>query len=165
MVMAHDAMRTQYLTLALADDLYAVGLGAVKDIRGATTPKPLEDVPAYVTGSLEHPLGHLPVLDLRCRLGLPPADAATPAVQIVLQHGDLYFALQVDAVAEVVDLGLPDQPADIGSQDARAGLAWLRGAAPVGERMALVLDLGQLLAPADRAAVAAALAPSTAPAA
>lgn len=165
MTTAHDALRTQYLTLALADDLYAVGLGAVKDIRGATTPTPLEDVPAYVTGSLEHPLGQLPVLDLRRRLGLPPADAAAPAVQVVLQRGDLCFALQADAVAEVVDLGLPDQSIDIDGQDARAGLAWLRGAAPVGERMALMLDLGQLLAPADREAVATAIASSTAPAA
>jgi purine-binding chemotaxis protein CheW len=158
MVMVDETMRTQYLTLVLADGLYAVSLGAVKDIRGATVPMPLEEVPAYVTGYLEHPLGHLPVLDLRHRLDLPAATAATPAVHVVLQHGELCFVLQADAVAEVVDLGIPYKPAGADEEGARGGLAWLRGAAPVGERMALMLDLGQLLPPADRAAVAAAIA-------
>lgn len=155
---AHDTMRTQYLTLLLAGDLYAVGLGAVKDIRGAISPGPLEDVPAYVAGSLEHPIGILPVLDLRRRLDLPSADTEAPAVHVVLQHGELCFVLQAEAVAEVVDLGIPDKSAGADEEGARGGLAWLRGAAPVGERMALMLDLGQLLPPADRAAVAAAIA-------
>lgn len=163
MVMVDETMRAQYLTLVLADGLYAVSLGAVKDIRGATVPMPLEEVPAYVTGYLEHPLGHLPVLDLRHRLDLPAATAATPAVHVVLQHGELCFALRADAVADVVEFGLPAPPAGGVAADARAGLAWLRGAAPVGERMALVLDLGQLLAPADREAVAAALASTATP--
>ena len=41
--------------------------------------------------------------------------------------------------------------------DARADLAWLKGAAAVGDRMVLMLDLDQLIAPADRASVDASM--------
>lgn len=153
-----DAMRTRYLTLILGDDLYAVPLGAVKDIRGSCSSVALEGVPDYVVGRLDQPGVAAPVVDLRCRLGVAPTGHGDPAVHVMLERSGRRLVLRADAVADVVDLGIADEPGTLDGPDARADLAWLRGAAAAGERMVLMLDVDQLVAPADRAAVDAAIA-------
>ncbi|MEW5836649.1 MAG: chemotaxis protein CheW [Pseudomonadota bacterium] len=153
-----DALHTRYLTLILGDDLYAVPLGAVKDIRGSCASVALEGVPPYVAGRLDQPGVAAPVVDLRRRLGMAPDERGGPAVHVVLQRGNRKLVLRADAVADVVDLGIPDEQEATDGPDARADLAWLRGVAAAGERMVLMLDVDQLIAPADRPAVDAAIA-------
>ena len=155
---APDAPDTRYLTVILGDDLYAVPLGAVKEIRGSFPIAPLAGVPPYVIGRLDVPGAAAPVLDLRRRLGIGAPASAAPAVHIVIERAGRSLVLRADAVADVVDLGIPDEPAVIDGPDPRAHLAWLRGVAAAGDRMVLMLDLDQLLAPAERAAVDAAIA-------
>lgn len=153
------SLRTHYLTVLLGDDLYAITLGAVKDIRGSGTVQPLREVPDYVAGRLAHALGPMPLVDLRRRIGLPAQAGAGPTVTVVLERSGQRLAVLADAVAEVVDLGIADEPAACASEpDARADLAWLKGAAAAGERMVLMLDPDQLIAPADHAVVQAAMA-------
>jgi purine-binding chemotaxis protein CheW len=156
---ATASLQSHYLTFLLGDDLYAIALGAVKDIRASAAAQPLHEAPAYVAGRLGHALGPMPLVDLRQRIGLPAQAGAGPAVTIVLERSGQHFAVLADSVAEVVDLGIADEPATmIAGPDARAELAWLKGAAAAGERMVLVLDPDQLIAPDDRAAVQAAMA-------
>ncbi len=151
------SLHTHYLTLRLGDDLYAITLGAVKDIRASGSVQPLREVPAYVTGQLAHALGAMPVVDLRRRIGLPPAVDAAPTVTVVLERAGRRVAIVADAVAEVADLGIADEPAAGSGPDARADLAWLKGAAAADDRMVLILDPDQLIAPADCAAVQASM--------
>ena len=154
---ASASLQSHYLTFLLGEDLYAITLGAVKDIRASGAVQPLSEVPGYVLGRLDHALGQMPLVDLRRRIGLP-ALAGGPSVTVVLERAGQRLAVLTDAVAEVVDLGLPDEPAAASDEpDARAELAWLKGAAASGERMVLVLDPDQLILPADRNAVHAAL--------
>lgn len=153
------SLHTHYLTLLLGEDLYAIPLGAVKDIRGSGSLQPLRNVPAYVKGRLSHALGPVPLVDLRGRIGLPAYAGAAATVTVVLERADQRLAVLADAVAEVADLGIPDEPIATSSEpDARADLAWLKGVAAAGDRMVLMLDPDQLIAPADRAAVQAAMA-------
>lgn len=156
---ATASLQSHYLTFLLGDDLYAITLGAVKDIRASGTVQPLREAPCYVLGRLDHALGQVPLVDLRRRIGLPARAAGGTPVTVVLERAGQQLAVLTDAVADVVDLGMADEPAAPGDQpDARADLAWLKGAAAAGERMVLVLDPDQLIPPADRAAVHAAMA-------
>jgi len=156
---ASASLPSHYLTFLLGDDLYAIALGAVKDIRASGAVQPLREVPGYVVGRLEHALGSMPLVDLRQRIGLTAQADGGPLVTVVLERAGQRLAVLTDAVAEVVDLGMPDEPAAASDEpDARAELAWLKGAAAAGERMVLVLDADQLIPPADRAAVRAAMA-------
>lgn len=150
---------THYLTVLLGEDLYAIPLGAVKDIRGGDSLQPLRGVPGYVKGRLAHALGPVPLVDLRRRIGLPAHAGTAAAVTVVLERSGQRLAVLADAVGEVVDLGIPDEPtAACTEPDPRADLAWLKGAAAAGDRMVLMLDPDQLIAPADRAAVQVAMA-------
>lgn len=152
------SLPTHYLTLLLGDDLYALPLGAVKDIRGSTGASALHGVPEYVIGWLAHTLGRLPLVDLRRRIGLPPRAGNGPTVTVVLERAGRQLAVVADAVAEVVDLGIADEITVVAAPDARAELAWLKGAAAAGDRMVLMLDADQLIAPADLSSVQAAMA-------
>ncbi|HET6431093.1 chemotaxis protein CheW [Dyella sp.] len=160
MTVTAESTHTQYLTLLLGDDLYALPLGAVKDIRASGGAQPLHGVPAYVKGRLAHPLGSLPLVDLRARIGHPAATGEVGGVTVVIERAGALLAVHADAVAEVVDLGIADEPptGTPDQPDVRADLAWLKGAAAAGEKMVLMLDADQLIAGADRAAVHAALA-------
>lgn len=156
---ATASLQSHYLTFLLGDDLYAIALGAVKDIRASAAVQPLHGAPAYVAGRLGHALGPMPLVDLRQRIGLPAHTGAGPAVTIVLERCGLHFAVLADSVADVVDLGIADEPVTtIVGPDARAELAWLKGAVAAGDRMVLVLDPDQLIAASDRAVLQAALA-------
>lgn len=158
MTEALAALDSHYLTVTLGDDLYGIALGAVKDMRGTPSAEPLADVPAYVTGRAQTSEGPVPLVDLRRRLGLPARQGAGASVTVLLHRQGRRLGVIADAVAEVVDLGIPDEPAAAPAEaDARAELAWLKGAAATGDRMVLMLDLDQLIAPADRASVDASM--------
>lgn len=156
------ALQSQYLTFNLGDDLYAVPIGTVLEIRAATAPESLEDAPPYVAGGFRHAGTLLPLVDLRRRLGLPPAASAGLAVNVVVQARQRRMGVLADAVADVVDLGVAaDALVSSHPEGARAGLAYLKGAAILGERTVLILDLDQMVSPADAAALDAALAESS----
>lgn len=157
------ALQSQYLTFTLGDDLYAVPIGTVLEIRGSAAPESLADAPAYVTGGFRHGGVLLPQVDLRRRLGLPPAETTGPAVNVVVQARQRRMGVLADAVADVVDLGVAaDALVSPHPEGTRAGLAYLKGAAILGERTVLILDLDQLVSLTDAAALDDALAESSA---
>ena len=157
------SLQSHYLTFHLGDDLYAVPIGAVQELRGPAPTEPLQDVADYIPGGLRHAGVLVPLLDLRCRLGLAASTAAGPAVTVVVHASDRQLGIVVDAVADVVDLGVPAEAlVSAHPGEARAGLAYLKGAVALDERMVLVLDLDQLVNPAHVAALDAALAATTA---
>jgi purine-binding chemotaxis protein CheW len=155
------ALQSQYLTFNLGDDLYAVPIGTVLEIRASTAPESLEDAPVYVAGGFRHGGTRLPLVDLRRRLGLPSAATSALAVNVVVQARSRRMGILADAVADVVDLGVAaDALVSTHPEGTRAGLAYLKGAAILGEQTVLILDLYQLVSSADAAALDAALAGS-----
>lgn len=106
----------------------------------------LPEVPAYVMGVSNLRGTIIPVVDLRLLFGLPqrPLDAATRTIVVVV--GGRIIGCTVDAVSQVIRLPADHvRPAD--EAVVTEGPRYVAGFARVGEHLAIILDVDQLLDP------------------
>ncbi|MCB8836452.1 chemotaxis protein CheW [Aurantimonas sp. VKM B-3413] len=140
------ADQTQYVTLGVADSLFAVPVAQVQEI---LEPQPLAKMPrapADFLGVIDVRGQSVPVTDLRLRLAMPPAedtlDTRIIVLEVAIDGTQRKVALRADRVFEVASLDGPLEP------PARMGTRWQAdGVAGVGRRndaFVTVFDLDRL---------------------
>ncbi|NBT12956.1 MAG: chemotaxis protein CheW [Planctomycetia bacterium] len=136
----------QFVGFDLDGQQYLLRIERIQEI---ITPGPLTrlpEVPAYVLGVSNLRGAIIPVVDLRRLFGLAPRDVDADTRTIVAVVGDRTVGCMVDAVSHVIRL-----PADRVSSATEAmpesGPRFVAGFARVGEGLAIVLDVDELLAP------------------
>ncbi|WP_439816761.1 chemotaxis protein CheW [Zavarzinia sp. CC-PAN008] len=148
---------TQYVTLGVDTDVFAIPVAQVQEILDLRPMSRLPHAPSYVRGLIDVRGTSVPVIDLRARLGLAPAEATAATRILVLQvpAGErvLVLGLIADSVFEVtaLDDGRLEPPPEIGSRwrpEIMVGLG-RRGAAFV-----VVLDVARLMAADGSASLA-----------
>jgi purine-binding chemotaxis protein CheW len=109
---------SSYVTLALGEEVLAVEVGIVREILDNIPITRLPIAPPFLSGVIDVRGATVPVIDLRVKLGLPPAPATqdTRILIVNLPHEgrDLVIGLHVERVFEVAEFetealqGLPD---------------------------------------------------------
>jgi purine-binding chemotaxis protein CheW len=152
------AERAQYVTLGVADDLFAAPVEKVQEILDMRPIARLPQTPETLLGMIDVRGQGIPVVDLRLTLGLPAAPDTENTRIIVLalagQEGDQRLGLRADRVFEVTildDDALDPPPAVSGNWSGHciAGIGRRNG------RFVTVLDLERLLGSFDAASQAA----------
>jgi purine-binding chemotaxis protein CheW len=138
------ATRTQHLTFSLAGEEYGVDILAVREIRGWSKVTTLPCTPVYLLGVLNLRGAVVPIVDLRCRFGMPRKEGYDNSVTIVVDVAGHLSGIVVDAVSDVRDIDRNDiRPASgIGCGiDTRH----LKGLATFEDRVVWLLDVDTLL--------------------
>ena len=169
---ARDAARGgKYLTFFLGDEEYGVAILKVQEIIGLQAITRVPRTPAFVRGVINLRGKVIPVVDLRERFGMPPADAGVTrdaqqvaraealrcivVVEIALGDGAgrdvpgrIPMGVVVDRVSEValVDAASIEDPPAFG---ATVRTDFLLGLATGGARVRLLLDIDRVLAPEE----------------
>lgn len=137
--------RDSYILFELAGATYALRSDDIQQLEMVPEPTPVPNAPPFVEGVISIRGQVVPVLSLRARFGFPkaPYDLRTRLV-IVRAHGRT-VGLVVDAAREFATI--PDDTL-LPVPEGVTGLSgrYLRGMAPRGDRLILVLDAPALLA-------------------
>jgi purine-binding chemotaxis protein CheW len=137
----------EFVTLTVAGQLCGIPVLSVRDILGPQTVTRVPLAPPEVAGSLNLRGRIVTAIDLRRRLGLPPAAEGSRTMSVVVEVAGEFYSLLVDQVGEVLSLDEEAREANPPTLDARwravsSGVYRLQGQLMVvldGER---VLDLG-----------------------
>jgi purine-binding chemotaxis protein CheW len=83
---AGSADVTQFISFAIGDDQYGVGIMAVREIKGWSDITHLPKQPDYVCGVLNLRGVMVPIIDLRCRFGQGLTKTTSLHIVIVVGH-------------------------------------------------------------------------------
>lgn len=136
-----------YVTLGVEQETFAVEVEHVREILDFRTPSHLPNAPSSLIGMIDVRGATIPVVDLRTRLGFPPA-VTTDLTRILVLEIDcggrpLLIGLLADRVYEVAEIAANDIEAapDI-------GVAWkseyIKGVSRVRGGFVVIFDLARL---------------------
>ncbi len=142
----------QYVTFSLAEELFAVEVGRTREILDLVAITKVPQMPDYLLGVINLRGQVVPVIDLRCKLGMVEAERTKDSCIIVLEicsGGEMVIAgALADQVREVVEL-------DAGQIEAapRMGVKlrteFIRGIGKINEQFMILLNIDSLFAGDD----------------
>jgi purine-binding chemotaxis protein CheW len=143
-----DNIDEMYLTFALANEEYGVGIADVTEIVGMQRIMSVPDVPHYIKGVINLRGKVIPLMDVRLRFGMPERAYDERTVVIVMDVAEAPIGLIVDGVSEVLEIppAQVDRHAQFGRSSSRPVIA---GIGRVGERVAILLDATVLVSDND----------------
>jgi purine-binding chemotaxis protein CheW len=142
--LAHAGEPTLHVVFKVADCEYLLSAETVLQIESFTGATHVPGAPPFVAGIAQVRGRVLPVVDLRVRFGLAPADATLDSRLIVGQHGERVVGLLVDSAREVVKVapGQITPPPPILSHQARG---FVKAVAQVGPRVIMLVDFAGVI--------------------
>lgn len=143
----------QYLTFALGGEEYGVPILKVQEIKGSADVTTIPNTPAFIKGAMNLRGSVIPVVDLRERFHISPADESS-TVTIVVTMAERVIGLVVDAVSDVLTI-LPEEIVPPPALGSNVDVAFLSGLAKADGKLVLLLEMECLLGE-DAAALPAA---------
>jgi purine-binding chemotaxis protein CheW len=135
----------QFLTFTLGEEAFGVEILRVQEIKGYSAITPIPNAPPHVIGLMNLRGAVIPIIDLRRKFGMAPAQYTKFTVIIVVTVGPKVIGLMVDAVSDVLDLRA-DEIAPPPEFDASVDVSYLTGLGTSGEQLVTLLDVDRLVA-------------------
>jgi purine-binding chemotaxis protein CheW len=147
-------MEQQLVVFELADEYYGVDIAQVESIIKMQAITSVPHAPQFVEGVTNLRGKVLPVIDLRRRFGLPPADETTSSRIVVASVDGIEVGMRVDGVSEVLTVSdnvVEPLPSMVTTVDS----AFITDIAKIGEQLVILLDLSKALSLDERAILGA----------
>lgn len=139
---------SQFLTLRLGSEEYAIDILRVQEIRSYEEPTRMVNSPSFIKGVVNLRGVIVPIIDLRMKLNLEKVDYNEFTVVIILNVRGTMIGAVVDSVSDVVTLAddaIKPAPQFEASLDAR----FITGLANIGDRMLIVMNMEALMSNAE----------------
>ena len=138
----------KYLTFALALEEYGLEILKVREIIGYTSITAVPQMPSHVKGVINLRGQVIPVIDLRVKFGMDPADVTDQTCIIVVEISrdsrTFSTGIVVDQVQEVLDISAQNiENAPQFGADARTD--FILGMGKVEKRVKILLDIDKVL--------------------
>ncbi len=153
------AADTQFVTLGIDREVFAVPVDTVLEILDMRELFRMPDAPAHLAGLIDVRGRSVPVIDLRVKLGLPAAavneGTRIMVLEVPISGRQLVLGLIADRVYEVASLdgGKLEPPPDIGT---KWHSQYISGVGRRGEHFVVVFNLGRLFESDEHAFIRAA---------
>lgn len=141
----------KYLTFSLAGEEYGVEILKVREIIKIMDITSIPQVPGDVKGVINLRGKVIPVIDLRLKFGMEPADYTDQTCIVVVDVGALVGVI-VDTVQEVLDIAGEqiDPPPPLGAQ---VDTSFVLGMGKVKDDVKILLDIDKVLGADELAAL------------
>jgi purine-binding chemotaxis protein CheW len=133
-----------HVTFRVGNASYAIPAADVLHLETYETATHVPGAPSYVAGLVQIRSRLVPVVDLRARFGLAPAEHTIDRRVVVVQSGSRVAGLVVDSAREVVqidDAAFEKPPELIERQTA----GFVKAVATVAKRLFLLVDIPRIL--------------------
>jgi len=161
---AQAAEQQQYLTFSLGEEMFAIGILAIREIieYGHLTEVPM--VPPFIRGVINLRGAVVPVVDLLVRFGRAAGEITKRTCIVIIETGAAgegyqgqqshQMGIVVDAVSEVLEIPAADiePPPEFG---ARIRIDFISGMGKVNGKFVVLLDVNRILSIDEVAVVAA----------
>jgi len=153
-VKASESRSGKYLTFRLGREEFGIRVMQVREIMGLLEITPVPHTPEYVKGVINLRGKVIPVICLRSKFSLSPAEytARTSIIVVQVDGGKMLAGVIVDAVSEVLNVAstdIEDAP-DFGSG---AETSYLLGMAKIKGSIKILLDIDQVVMASELAAL------------
>ena len=138
----------KYLTFALDNEEYGVGVMKVKEIIGMMPVTPVPRTPDYVLGVINLRGKVIPVVDLRLRFGLESVEYTDRTCVIVVEisgpSGPVMVGIVVDAVSDVLNINEEDIQGEL-TFGASLDTEYIFGMAKMENGVKILVDIDKVL--------------------
>lgn len=148
------AETTQFLTFKLGEELFALDIGKVREVLDFTSITKVPQTPDYMRGVINLRGSVVPVVDMRVKFGMPPAEKTVHTciiiVEVEMDGEKVVMGAMADAVQEVLDLE-PDQiepPPRLGT---KLNSDFIRGMGRLNDHFIIILDIDRIFSTDDLA--------------
>lgn len=142
----------KYLTFALNEEEYGIGILKVREIIGMMPITPIPRTPAFVSGVINLRGRVIPVIDLRSRFGIDSVSATDRTCIVVVEirlHGEkLIIGIIVDTVSEVLNIQ-DDSIKNTPSFGKSIDTSFISGMAKIEGGVKILLDIDRVLSTED----------------
>ncbi|GLQ05835.1 chemotaxis protein CheW [Sneathiella chinensis] len=109
----------EYVTVTIAGQMFGIPVLQVHDVLGSLKLTNIPLAPPEVAGALNLRGRIVTCIDVRKRLGLPPADDNDSGMSVVVEHHGEPYSLLIDSVGEVLSLTADKLEQNPGTMDQR----------------------------------------------
>lgn len=154
--MADELEVTQYLTFNLADEVFAVDVGRVREILEITSITKVPQTPDYMRGVINLRGSVVPVIDLRLKFGMTETERTVNTciivVEVALDGETIVLGSLADSVQEVIEMesGQIESAPHIGT---KLNADFIKGMGKQDGRFVMILDIDKIFSSIDLAAV------------
>lgn len=134
---------SQFVSLKVGNENYAIDILAVREITGWTSITVLPNQPEHVLGVLNLRGAIVPVFDLRCRFGQGLTQTTPMHVIIVVKVLERTIGILVDAVSDIITVNANDiMP--VPEMDRTVSIEYLSGIVTVNDSTVVIVCLEKL---------------------
>ncbi|WP_096189105.1 chemotaxis protein CheW [Evansella halocellulosilytica] len=132
------------IVFQLKDEEYGVEVEQVKSIERVQHITRVPNTPPFVKGVINLRGVVTPIIDLRSRFGIEPAEETNATRIIIISYEEMEVGLIVDAANDVIDIrgeAIEPPPEVVGGLEAD----YIRGVAKLDKRLLILLNLDKVL--------------------
>ena len=138
----------KYLTFALAGEEYGIGILKIKEIIGLMPITPVPQTPEHIKGVINLRGKVIPVVDLRLKFGMEPAESTERTCIIVTEIATggkkIFMGIVVDSVSEVINIKMAEIE-DTPHFGSALDTAYILGMAKTGQGVKILLDIDKVM--------------------
>lgn len=149
----NQGLAQEYLTFTLGQEVYAIDILKVQEIRGYENPTTIANAPEFIKGVINLRGTIVPIVDMRIKFNVGKAEYTPMTVVIILTLGGRVVGIVVDGVSDVTMLR-PDQIHPAPQFGAAVDTRYINGMASLEDRMLVVIDIERLMLGDEMALVA-----------